>query len=487
MLKLIFIKGCLGQSRDRKAYFSCMDPIFMFKWLQKHIFKSMSLFDNKLTQLLLFFTAILLFLPKFNLISMGSETAGVRIDDLILLGFSGVILLAHYILYKRLTTYEIWIVVLTGFSILSYFSNLFLVKYELLKINASPLYALRLLEYFLFFYIGSMSAQLKLGKVIIFSFFTWNLVLMMMQKVNLIGALSVEGYRDDASARVQGIASFPSEMGLILNLLYCYIIYDSTPSSFFYKRFNLENYRNWIAELAPYGWFALFAALITLTGNRISLIALVVCFILYLKEFIKKKVYRLFFASLLFLPIVIGIITVGIVYSEAIFKRSEALFSWKNIELASLVWEGIDLETTQGAIEVVSSDDYDMSWWMRIHKWVYMTKNYVYHPECYIQGLGPGTAGAALDGGILRIFVELGILGYLIFYFGFRKISKINHQLKWMVVSFWINMIFFDAYLAYKVMSVIFFVAGDKYSLLHSYRVSFKSLKTNSVHATFST
>jgi len=426
----------------------------------------MPLFDKKLASLLLLFTASLLFLPKLNLLTMGSETAGLRIDDLILLAFSGILLLAHYLLRRRLTTYEIWILALTGFSLFSYLSNVFLVQYGSLKINANPLYALRLLEYFSFFYIGAIAAELGLGRKIIFAFFIWNMALMALQKLNLIGALSVEGYRDDASARVQGIASFPSEMGLILNLLYCYIVFDSTPATFLYNRLNAHKFRYLIADLAPYGWFTLFAILITLTGNRISLVALMLCFLFQMRIFLKKSLLRVFFATLICLPIVLGVITVGIVYSEAISTRSESLFSWKNIELASVVWDGINLETMDNESEVVTAKEYDMSWWMRIHKWVYMTKMFVYHPECYLQGLGPGTSGAALDGGILRIFVEIGFIGFFIFFWGMQKIRKINLQLKWMVFSLWVNMIFFDAYLAYKVMSLLFFVAGDKYTLL---------------------
>ena len=125
--------------------------------------------------------------------------------------------------------------------------------------------------------------------------------------------------------------------------------------------------------------------------------------------------------------------------------------------------------------EVILAANYDMSWWMRIHKWIYVIKAYVTNPECYLQGLGPGFAWAALDGGLLRIFVEYGIIGSFLFWKFFSSIYHINRQLKWMMISFMINMVFFDAYLAYKTMSFLLFIAGDAFERQHCSRSVFNA------------
>ena len=50
----------------------------------------------------------------------------------------------------------------------------------------------------------------------------------------------------------------------------------------------------------------------------------------------------------------------------------------------------------------VKFENYDMSWWMRIQKWCYALKMYVMHPISYLQGVGPGFATPALDGGFVE-------------------------------------------------------------------------------------
>jgi hypothetical protein len=107
---------------------------------------------------------------------------------------------------------------------------------------------------------------------------------------------------------------------------------------------------------------------------------------------------------------------------------------------------------------------YDASWWMRIHKWAYALKLYCLHPECWLQGIGPGFAMAALDGGFLRILTELGIIGCVLYGRLFYLIASQTTQLYWMMVAFMLNMVFFDVYLAYKPMSLLFLIAGYAYA-----------------------
>jgi hypothetical protein len=101
---------------------------------------------------------------------------------------------------------------------------------------------------------------------------------------------------------------------------------------------------------------------------------------------------------------------------------------------------------------------------MRIHKWIYALKIYFDHPESYLQGIGPGFAFAALDGGLLRILTENGLIGAFLYWMFFASIYHQSKQLAWMVLVFVINMIFFDVYLAYKPMILLFFVSGYTYA-----------------------
>lgn len=149
-----------------------------------------------------------------------------------------------------------------------------------------------------------------------------------------------------------------------------------------------------------------------------------------------------------------------IMENKAIINRSVGLLSFTNIDLIGLVWNQISIDYDPIGREAVLYQAYDMSWWMRIHKWIYALKIYYLNPQCWLQGVGPGFAMAALDGGFLRILTEYGMIGCFLFWKFFSAIARQSEQLKWMVIAIGINMIFFDVYLAYKPMSLLFLVSG---------------------------
>lgn len=388
-----------------------------------------------------------------------SETAGLRIDDIVLFFMGCFLMWTHAFSEKRLLKIEGLILVLTAFSIFSYLTNRLFVSLDLLHLDAKIFYAIRLLEYFLFFYIGALSFRYANGNAMIKIFFIFNLILMSLQKFNLAGGILSAGYHSDVSDRVQGIASFPSEMGLILNLLFCFMVFDDTQTSNWVNFFHSPTLKHFLRKLYPYWMFSLFAVFVIFTGNRISILALFICFLFRLKQ----DMHLRSLASWILLGSLIPFLIVGAFYligqTAAVYERSLELFSWKNVELMQIVWDKIDITQEPLGREIVDAN-YDMSWWLRIHKWLFALKSYLSNPECYLQGLGPGFCGAALDGGWLRIIVEYGLLGAILFWKFFGMLYRLNRQTKWMLVAFSINMLFFDAYLAYKSMSVLLFACG---------------------------
>lgn len=425
----------------------------------------MRYFDRKTSFLLLFFCLPLLFLPKVNLLSFaGRETAGIRIDDIILFFLSVIVFWANFALEKQLKGIERWILRLVLFSVMSFFLNRLFVKAGWLHVDANILYALRIFEYFLFFYIGAIAFRLLNVTNVIKTFFAWNLVILLMQKAELIGQFSGWGYLPVASERVSGIASFPSEAGLLLNMIFCFLIYNKEKSS---KAIQLlpAMLRPIIEKTYTYWMFLLCSYLVILTGSRIAVVAMVLAFLFKLKEELNWRSIYSILGIALFLTFTALFMTNMILNSYALFERSAGLLSVRNLELISLVWEQIDLSHDPIGVESVSFKNYDVSWWMRIHKWCYALKIYYLHPECYLQGVGPGFAMAGLDGGFLRIFTEYGIIGCVLFWKVFAPIYRMNKQLKWMMISLLVNMIFFDVYLAYKPMSLLFFITGYAYSV----------------------
>ena len=191
---------------------------------------------------------------------------------------------SHALSHQRLFKIEGWILLLTVFSLFSFLTNRLFVSLDLLHMDAKVFYVVRLLEYFMFFYIGAIAARHVKGIEVIRAFFLFNLILMILQKFNLAGGILSEGYQADVSGRVQGIASFPSEMGLLLNLLFCIMVYDDSGTSKFVSLFRSPYVRIFLQKLYPYWMFCLFGIFIVLTGNRISILALVVCFLFLIKR-----------------------------------------------------------------------------------------------------------------------------------------------------------------------------------------------------------
>ena len=187
----------------------------------------MRFFDRYTSFWLMLCCLPLLFLPKINLMSLGDrETAGIRIDDIVLLVFCVVLFWSHFSLRKKMCPEERWMMALVLFSLFSFLSNRMLVATGYLHVNASLFYCLRLFEYFLFFYIGALAALFFRVSTVIKVFFLWNVLLMALQKFGLIGQISVSGYVADASDRVSGIASFPSEAGVLLDMVFCFLVFN---------------------------------------------------------------------------------------------------------------------------------------------------------------------------------------------------------------------------------------------------------------------
>jgi hypothetical protein len=425
----------------------------------------MHFFDKKSSFWLCLGCLFLLFLPKINLISLGArETAGIRIDDLVLLGFCLIIFVAHFALKLTMCPLERSIIALLFFSLFSFFSNKILVAMELLNVHASILYCLRMFEYFLFFYVGILSASFFGLSRVMKAFFGWNLLLMVLQKAGIIGQFSVVGYITNATDRVSGIASFPSEAGMLINMAFCYLIFEDEKNPRWQKILP-ANLRAFYNETYVYWMFLISSTLVIITGSRIAIVGLVIPFIVRIYRELRKGGVGSWFLASLFLGAAALLTTVMIQKTASISKRSAGLLSFKNLELIKVVWNNINLDYDPiGHESVAYGSQYDMSWWMRIHKWCYALKIYYLHPECYLQGVGPGFAMAALDGGYIRILCEYGLIGCCLFWRVFSTIYRQSTPIAWMVISFMINMIFFDVYLAYKPMSLLLFASGATFA-----------------------
>lgn len=392
------------------------------------------------------------------------ETAGLRVDDLLLLLFFLVYIWgrlalkpSHVPLHTHFCRIECCLFVFIAFALLSIALNRLFALIDRQDLHAHIFYALRIAEYFLFFYVGVIACQVWNLSSIVWAFFIWNALLMLFQKAGWIGQFTIQGYLPINTDRVTGIASFPSEAGMLLNMLFAYLIY--LPKKQLSGRWLPAHVASFFQQTRIYWLFLLFAMLVTLTGSRAALAVLFLMLLFRLKWGSKWTSGDWIYASVFLLAAAL-IMVFMIGNTAALFERSAYLLSLDNVDLLKLVWDQVGADLNMIEAQPTMQQSYDMSWWIRIHKWTYAFKVYLMHPECYLQGVGPGFCAAALDGGHLRLLVENGCAGVLLFWLLMAQIYRQNQQLKWMVLALLINMLFFDVYLAYKPMSLLFLISG---------------------------
>ena len=97
----------------------------------------MRFFDRNFSLAILSLTLPLLFLPKINLIHVDAgETAGLRMDDFVLLIVGFLLMWAHALSHQRLYKVEGRILLITGLAIFSFVINRMLFSLGILPMEA---------------------------------------------------------------------------------------------------------------------------------------------------------------------------------------------------------------------------------------------------------------------------------------------------------------------------------------------------------------
>jgi hypothetical protein len=380
----------------------------------------------------------LFFIPKLNLISIANETAGIRIDDFVLL-FVGMLLIYRWI--KQLG-FNIERLPLIGFGVVAAFcmSNL---------INAghsNVLYSVRLAEYLVFFWSGK--ALVKSGhdftglvKLLI----GINCALILFQYAGFIGGFSADGYVSQLD-RPFGLSNHPAEMGALLNLLFAALVFG-TPAKL-------------------WSWSLLVVPCIFITGSRSALLTHCLLASVYVYQ---HSANRTKFA--LRTAAVAGVlVTILAIIPNPTTKRSADIFSLQNIEIFKSLYDSIPVDKTfSGFVDGGAPEDgpesVDASWYARGVKWAHVVRvMFSASWTIWIFGLGPGALGPALDGGWLRLLGETGLVGTLAFLFMMRKISSLSQSCSMVVLALAANMVMIDSHNAYRVMAFLFLFAGYTYA-----------------------
>ena len=382
---------------------------------------------------------VLLFLPKINLVSFGGETAGIRLDDIVLFVVA-LILVCGWIIklnFKIEAIPRVTFIVI-GLFCLSNLANLD---------HSNVLYSLRLVEYLVFFWAGKslVQSRFKFSSAVML-LIALNCGAIVLQFCRLMGGFAAEGYSSIAERPFGLSANHPAEMGALLNLAFAALVFERRGKAF--GRF-------WL-------WCTAVAVCIFLTESRSALAIHFVLTWLYTYQHAKSRTSFALKSAL----VVGGLIAALVFVPNPMRERSSELFAPQNVDAARQLYDSVPAEKqftgfAEGSEAADAPQDVDISAYMRGFKWISVIKIMFTAPwVVWILGLGPGALGPALDGGWLRLLAETGVVGTFAFLFMLRKISNLDRACALAVLALAANMVMVDSQNAYKVMAFLFLMAG---------------------------
>jgi len=381
----------------------------------------------------------LVLLPKINLVSVENQSAGLRIDDFVIsLLFAGVI--GAILQHRTLPTYSraanmyllfcIYSLCATSFDIYFYgYGNI--------------LYPIRLIEYFIFFIVGYNCSHKKQIAGFLTFFLCLNILVSTLQLKGIIGGFGSEGFSSEASDRPFGTTGGPWELAAIANLAFVFFAFESRDSK------KIQNLL--IGFLAT-------TFIIIITKSRIALLAHVVAVIMLLRHrgnSLASILIPLFFvATFSYLVILFNIL-------GGVGERSESLFSLTNLYAFQDMYEKLgSVGKVINFPDIQQLSDADTSWLIRVAKWAFAFKFWASSWLYILIGVGAGAWGVALDGGLLRLFTENGIIGGILYFAFMRSAVKQGSVSFALTVMLFINMLMIDIYIAYKFMATLLILLG---------------------------
>ena len=401
-------------------------------------------FSDNLRRTIIVLGVAMLFMPKVNIVSISGESAGIRIDDVLLFVIFALLMAGVSLARKpKISGIESIVFILIGYMLLSNLVNLQMFG------RSSLLYSLRYLEYFMFFYIGRyfFDARHSVARLL-YAMLFFNAILMVLQGFSIIGGFASTGFAQNVElSRPIGVTGGSWEIGAILNFYLAFFLFDRNKVGGVTLRIFL---------------IACTLALVVLTGARMPALAhiFLISYFFYLQS--PNKTYFLRNAAFIGGVLLLAILLIP----NPLTERSENLFSMANIEQFKDQYSNASVPGEKFEyIEMYIPDEYaDASWLMRVRHWIVAIKTWTNSPLTWFVGVGPGNWGPALDGGWLRVMSEWGLFGLSIFLVFLYRIAQISRAMFAVVVALAINMLFIDIHLAYKAMSLFFFLSGYAYN-----------------------
>lgn len=392
---------------------------------------------------LVFVCGLLLVMPKINIIQINGQTSGIRLDDLFLLGICPYLIMRARDAMGAVQAMRLYLIFI-GMAILSALWNLDTNSWKLM------LYPLRLLEYTTFLILGALCTNRNALSMIACLVIILNTIAAVGQMFLDFGGFPYSRYAQDVGARAIGLTAGPWEMAAVVNIALAYLALAWGKRSSQITGF-----------LSVY-----FVALVCLilSGSRVGIVMNIVIAIIYFVPLEIKYSRKILGLS--------GILLISLfaylALPNSLSERSRAVSEKGNLESTQQILNKSDcVSGTAGEIvdfAVVDNGKQDPSWGVRAQKWAKAICVYRSDVGNYFLGVGPGYFGPALDGGLVRLLVEHGIIGLLLLLVSLFGGDVAFRKNRLLAIVFAAHMVFIDIYLSYKFVSLLFFIMGTMYA-----------------------
>jgi hypothetical protein len=373
---------------------------------------------------------ITLFSFKINILQIGGS--GIRLDDFLLflsLPFF-IFIFDRFELRAEFKYFYIFIF----FSLFSLFLGVFFSRISFLE---GALYWVRNIQYMCFFLFGMILAPyINLDRVFRY-YILYVLIFLVLQYFSLVPTFSLFSGSGRAVANTSG----PYELAVVVSLTALFFWFQSPRKIF----------------------VVLSVIILFLTQSRITLVALILIF--FIKAF-KIRGRLVFFGICCTAIIFLSFSNLGVI------DRFLLLFDKNTLETFSHIFDGIphfDNTWTYrnwafvDYVDVLADTAGDKSTYIRLirqYSLFQSVKECGY--SCMLFGLGPSFASAAVDGNLVRLLVEYGVVGTFLFIFGVWKVvvATNNSTVKYYFVLLLITAIAIDILVSSKAMFLLWFLCG---------------------------
>jgi hypothetical protein len=387
-------------------------------------------FAANATGLFLLAFLVTMFGFKFNLIDVGGS--GLRLDDVVVLCTVPLLILA--IADVRITReFRLF----AGFVLVSLLSLLLGVKGGRISLGEGAFYWLRNLQYMCFYFLGvALVKHVSLDRI--FRCYLWYVVVvLLLQYLSIIPTLSLF----EGSRRAVGNTGGPYELAVLASAI----------ALFF-----------WFQQRRPL--YALLGVIILLlTESRVTLVGLLL--IVFFKSFGMRGriVFALVGAAL------VAALAAG---NVGVLSRFMLLLDPTTLDTFASLTKGIPVFTDTWNYRAWAFVDYsdlltdtegDRSTFIRyIRQTSLLMSVSQCQAECVLFGLGPSFASSAVDGNLVRLYVEYGVVGTFLFLAGLWRIARSTRNA---TVIFYLCLLLFtalaiDILVSSKAMSLFWFLCG---------------------------